>query len=97
MSTIIEWTGRAALVLAAWLLILLAIPFLGPSGRDVAVVGDTAEAVNAIRAAGGSVVDIRKGAVLARSDKPGFTAALYHAGARLVIEGRIGAGCFGKR
>ncbi|MEZ0244532.1 MAG: hypothetical protein ACAH11_14250 [Sphingomonas sp.] len=97
MSTIIEWCGRAGLVLAAWLLILLAMPFVGPSGRDVAVVGDTAQAIAAIRTAGGSVVDIRKGAVLARSDRPGFAAALYHGGAHLVIEGRIGAGCFGKR
>lgn len=95
MSTIIEWIGRAALVLAGWLLIMLAMPFFGPSGRDVAVVGDKVQAINAIRAAGGDVVDIRKGAVLARSSKPGFAAALYHAGAPLVIEGRIAAGCFG--
>jgi len=39
MSTIIEWAARVGLVLAAWLLILLAMPFLGPSGRQVAVVG----------------------------------------------------------
>ena len=96
MSTIIEWIGRAALVLAGWLLIMLAMPFLGPSGRDIAVVGDKARAINAIRAAGGDVIDIRKGAVLARSNKPGFAAALYHAGAPLVIEGRIAAGCFGR-
>jgi len=97
MSTIIEWTGRAALVLAGWLLIMLAMPFFGPSGRDIAVVGDKVRAINAIRAAGGDVVDIRKGAVLARSARPGFAAALYDAGAPLVIEGRIAAGCFGKR
>ena len=96
MSTTIEWIGRSALVLAGWLLIMLAMPFLGPSGRDVAVVGDTAQAINTIRAAGGDVVDIRKGAVLARSNKPGFAAALYHGGAPLVIGGRIAAGCFGR-
>lgn len=95
MSTIIEWLGRAGLVLAAWLLILLAMPFVGPSGRQVAVVGDAAEAIRMITAAGGKVVEVRKGAVLAVSDRPGFAAALYHQGARLVIEGRIGAGCFG--
>lgn len=97
MSTTINWLGRAGLVLAGWLLILLAMPFIGPSGRQVAVVGDTAQAIRTITEAGGEVVEIRKGAVLATSDKPGFTAALYHHGARLVLEGRIGAGCFGPR
>lgn len=97
MSTIIEWAGRAGLVLAGWLLILLAMPFLGPSGRQVAVVGDAAQAIRAVTEAGGKVVEIRKGAVLATSNRPGFTAALYHHGARLVLEGRIGAGCFAPR
>ncbi len=97
MSTIIDWACRAGLVLAAWLLILLAMPFRGPAGRQVAIVGDDANAIRIITASGGKVVEIRKGAVLAVSDKPGFAAALYHAGAPLVIEGRIGAGCFGKR
>lgn len=97
MSTIIEWLGRAGLVLAGWLLILLAMPFVGPSGRQVAVVGDAAEAIRLITEAGGKVVEIRKGAVLAKSDNPGFTAALYQKGARLVLEGRIGAGCFAPR
>ena len=100
MSTIIERlpgiAARVALVLLAWGLILLAMPLVGPSGRQVAVIGDTASAINAIRAAGGRIVDIRKGAVLARSDTPGFALALYRAGAPLVIEGRIAAGCFSR-
>ena len=98
MSTTISgvrwFAGRAALVLLAWLLILLAMPLVGPSGRQVAVIGDTATAINVIRAAGGGVVEIRNGAVIARSDRPGFALALYRAGAPLVIEGRIAAGCF---
>ena len=90
MSTIISHCGQAALALLAWLGILIAMPFLGPSGRQVAVVGDAAGAVRIITAAGGEVVEVRRGAVLARA-RP---AALYRAGARLVVEGRIASGCF---
>lgn len=97
MSTTIERAARAAgwavLALGAWTAVLLAMPFVGPAGRDVAVVGDTARALRVIAAAGGEVVQVRRGATLARSDRPGFVAALYRNGAWLVVEGRIGAGC----
>lgn len=97
MSTIIRllrWAGAATLVLAVWALVMLALPFLGPAGRQVAVVSDTAKAFRIIAAAGGQVVEARRGAVLARSDRPGFVLRLYRAGAPLVLEGRIAAGCF---
>ena len=45
-------------------------------------------------AAGGRVVEVRRGATLARGDDAGFVRRLYANGARAVIEGRIGAGCF---
>ena len=89
MSTIIRYGFCAALALLGWTAIMVAMPFVGPAGRDVAVVGDTAQAVRAIAAAGGQVVEIRRGAVIARA-APG---ALYRAGAPLVIEGRIASGC----
>jgi len=85
-----------ALVMGGWFAIMIVMPLVGPGGRDVAVVGEQAQAVNAIVAAGGRVVDVRRGATLARSDRPGFVLALYAAGAPLVIEGRIAAGCFAK-
>lgn len=85
--------GWAALALGVWAVVLIAMPFFGPSGRDVAVVGDTARTLRIIAAAGGQVVQLRRGATLARSDRPGFAAALYRNGAWLVVEGRIGAGC----
>lgn len=85
-----------ALVMGGWFAIMIVMPLVGPGGRDVAVVGSEARAVNAIVAAGGRIVDVRRGATLARSDKPGFVMALYAAGAPLVIEGRIAAGCFAK-
>jgi hypothetical protein len=87
MSTII----RLGLVAAAWAMALVAMPFFGPSGRQVAVVGDPARAVRIVAAAGGRVIEVRSGAVLARASP----AALYRAGAWLVVEGRLGAGCGG--
>ena len=96
-TTISRWpktAGLMALVLSAWGTIMVAMPFVGPAGRQVAVVGDQARAAKAILAAGGMIVERRKGAILARSDRPDFVAELYANGARLVVEGRIGAGCF---
>ena len=80
----------ALLALLCWLAILIAMPFVGPSGRQVAVVGDPNRAIRIVAAAGGAVVEVRRGAVIARASP----AALYRAGAWLVIEGRIAAGCF---
>lgn len=94
MSTITRRVAQVALVLGAWMLVMVAMPFVGPAGRQVAVVGDGPTAVRAIVAAGGRVVQVRRGATLARGDGPGFVGALYAAGAPLVIEGRIAAGCF---
>jgi hypothetical protein len=96
VQQILRAIALVALAMGGWLTIMIAMPFVGPSGRDVAVVGGEARAVKAIIAAGGRVVDVRRGATLARSDKSGFVLALYASGAPLVIEGRIAAGCFAK-
>ena len=94
MSMTIRRVGRglacALIALLAWFAILVAMPFVGPSGRQVAVVGDANRAIRIVANAGGQVVEVRRGAVLARASP----AALYRAGAWLVIEGRIAAGCF---
>lgn len=101
MSTTIEpplrcrvlgWAARAALVLAGWTAIFIALPFAGPAGRLTAVVGDPATAVTAVTRAGGRIVDVRGNVVLARG-RDGFAARLYRAGAPLVLEGRVAAGC----
>jgi hypothetical protein len=89
MSTIIRRGLYVLLVLLGWAAIMLAMPFVGPEGRQVAVVGDPDRAVRIIANAGGQVIEVRRGAVLARASP----AALYRAGAWLVIEGRIAAGC----
>ena len=97
MSTIIRlvrWTAGAAVVLGAWAGMMLAMPFVGPAGRQVAVVGDPAQAFRIVAAADGYVVEARGRAVIARSARAGFASRLYRAGAPLVLEGRIAAGCF---
>ena len=96
ISPVARIAARIALVLGVWVAILLAMPWVGPAGRQVAVLGDGARAVRIVTAAGGRVVEVRRGATLARSDDPGFVRRLYASGARAVIEGRIGAGCFAK-
>ena len=93
LNTGLRFSALLALVLAAWALIMLGLPVVGPAGRLVAVVGNEGRAVRAIAAAGGRVVEVRRGATLARGDRAGFVAALYAAGAPLVIEGRVAAGC----
>ncbi len=90
----LRWCGLAFLVLGVWTGIMLALPFVGPQGRQVAVVGDAAQAVRVIAAAGGAVVEVRRGATLAISSDPDFPQRLYAAGAPLVLEGRVAAGCF---
>lgn len=85
-----------ALVLTIWCLVMLAMPFVGPAGRQVAVVGEPNAAARAIVAAGGQIVEVRRGATLARSRDPAFVRRLYANGAPAVIEGRIAAGCFAK-
>jgi len=91
MSTIIRRLGYAALALAGWAAVMLLMPFVGPTGRQVAVVGDPSAAVRAIARAGGEIVEVRRGAVIARANP----AALYRAGAWLVVEGRLAGGCTG--
>lgn len=83
----------AALVLGLWTAAMLAMPFIGPPGRLVAVTGGETAALRQTIAAGGKLIEIRNGVVLARGG-PGFAARLYRAGAPLVLEGRIAAGCF---
>lgn len=91
--SLLRWAGGAALALTLWAAVLIVLPFLGPSGRQVAVVGGRAEAFRIVAAAGGRIVEARGRTVLARSDRPDFVRRLYRAGAPLVLDGRIAAGC----
>jgi hypothetical protein len=85
----LRFAAGAALVLAAWLLIMLAMPFVGRPGRQVAVIARP----DTVVAAGGQLIDVRGEVVLARSDRADFAASLYRHGATLVLEGRLASGC----
>ncbi|MEI9849818.1 MAG: hypothetical protein WDN24_01925 [Sphingomonas sp.] len=52
-TTIRRYAALLGVVLPTWGAILLALPFTGPAGRQVAVIGGEAASLNAIRAAGG--------------------------------------------
>ena len=86
----IRFAGGALLTLGLWGGVLVALPFVGEPGRQLAVIADPAVIV----AAGGQLVDVRGKLVLARSNQPGFAARLYRHGAGLVVEGRVVGGCF---
>jgi len=89
----VGWAVHAAVVVAGWAAIVLALPFVGPPGRLTAVVGEPALATAAVASAGGRIVEVRGNVVLARAPDGGFAARLYRAGAPLVLEGRVAAGC----
>lgn len=97
MSTItkraLRWAGYAALVLLGWAAISLALPFVGEPGRPVAVVGEPRASIASVVAAGGELVEVRGNVVLSRSSRPGYARRLYTAGAVMVLEGRVAAGC----
>ena len=90
---LLVWTAGACLVLAGLAAIMLGLPFVGPPGRLVAVIGEPATAVTAVTRAGGRIVEIHGSVVLARSPDGGFARRLYRAGASVVLEGRVAAGC----
>ncbi|SUJ10829.1 Uncharacterised protein [Sphingomonas paucimobilis] len=81
MFTTIRAVGRAVaqlvVVLGAWVLILLAMPFVGPAGRQVAVIGDGPAAVRVIARRAGtswrSAVERRWPAVTMPASFAGFT------------------------
>ena len=93
LRRVLRWGGYAGLALGGWAAIVVALPFVGPAGRLTAIPGEQAASVRAVIAAGGRVVEVREGVVLARSDRRGFARRLYRHGAPLVLEGRIAAGC----
>lgn len=97
-TTIRRWARGAlslALVIACWFALLVAMPFLGDPGRQVAILGDHSAALRAVAASRGQVIAIRGRAVLARSGDPDFVRSLYRNGAGFIVEGRVASGCLG--
>jgi hypothetical protein len=65
--------------LVVWIFICIVVSAFPPAGRPIAVlaVGGTEAALDAVVAAGGEVLEVRDGRVVAISDDPGFVVRLY--------------------
>jgi len=91
----LAFAGYAALVVAGWLLAVLALTFASPSGKAMAIIGAPEQAMAAVAAADGQVVSAGRFVTIARSDDAHFVARLYAAGARLVLDAEQAGGCSG--
>jgi hypothetical protein len=83
----------AVLVLAAWTGILAGMAFFSAPGSNVAVFTSPGRAAETAVRAGGSLEEFSSMIAITRSDEPGFVVRLYGAGALLVIDARVVAGC----
>jgi hypothetical protein len=83
--------------LVTWALIAIIVTLFPPAGRPVAVyaIGGPAAALDAVIAAGGAVLEVRRGVVVAVSDDPGFVARLYSEGPLVAVLAEGGCG-FGR-
>jgi hypothetical protein len=80
--------------LATWAAIAVIVTVFPPAGRPVAVyaLGGPAAALDAVMAAGGSLLEIRGDVVVAISDDPGFVARLYREAPLLAVLADGGCG-----
>ncbi len=80
--------------LATWAAIAVIVTLFPPAGRPVAVysLGGPEAALDAVIAAGGSILEIRSNLVIAVSDDPGFVARLYAEGPLLAVLADGGCG-----
>ena len=83
----------AAAALGGWGALQCGLPFVAGPGRALAIAGNAADAAHVVAAAGGRIVAVRGRVLITRSDQPGYAAALYRAGAPLVLLARRPGGC----
>jgi hypothetical protein len=88
-------TGTIILVVASWLVIVVALTFGSAPGKSMAVVGPQSHALAAIAKANGRIIASNDYFTLARSDESGFVARLYASGALLVLDAEQAGGCTG--
>ena len=87
--------AAGALVVTGWLAVVLTLTFFSPAGRAMAIVGDPAQAFDAVARANGRVLSAGRYVTIARSDEPDFVARLYAAGALMVLDAEQAGGCSG--
>ncbi len=81
------------LILAVWTAVLAGMAFFSAPGSNVAVFTSPGHAAETAVQAGGSLEEFSSMIAITRSDAPGFVGRLYGAGAFLVIDARVVAGC----
>jgi len=83
--------------LGVWILVSAVVSAFPPAGRPIAVfaLGGTAAALDAVVAAGGEILEVRSGRVIAISDDPGFVPRLYGETPLIAVLAEGGCG-FGK-
>ncbi|OAF11119.1 hypothetical protein [Bradyrhizobium neotropicale] len=91
--------GRIALaiplVVAGWLVLVVALTFGTSPGRSLAVIGPQAQAIAAVARANGRVLASSAYVTIASSDAADFVSRLYNAGALLVLDAEQAGGCNG--
>lgn len=95
MTALRRGLAAGALVVAGWLAVVLTLTFFSPAGRAMAIVGDPAQAFDAVSRANGRVLSAGRYVTIARSDEPDFVARLYAAGALMVLDAEQAGGCSG--
>ena len=83
----------AVIVLVLWTGALAGMALFSAPGANVAVFTVPGRAAETAVAAGGSLEEFSSMIAITRSDEPGFVGRLYGAGAFLVIDARVVAGC----
>lgn len=87
--------GAIALVACGWLVVVIALTFVSPPGKSMAIVGPSAQAMAVIAKANGRILASGDYVTIARSDESGFVTRLYAAGALLVLDAEQAGGCSG--
>ncbi len=83
----------AMAVLGVWTAIVVGMAFFSAPGANVAIFTAPGRAAETAIAAGGSLEEFSSIIAITRSTAPGFVGRLYGAGALLVIDARVVAGC----
>lgn len=91
-STALRFVAAAALVLVAWFAGLGALARWAEPTREVLVLVEPAGVAALLSRAPVRAIDVPDGWLRVRGDSPGFVAALYASGARLVLPA-AGSGC----
>src|SRR5262245_42902385 len=89
--------GCVLAVVAGWLAVVLALTFISPPGKSMAIIGPPSLAFSAVSQANGRVLSTNGYVTFARSDDADFVARLYAAGALLVLDAEQAGGCSGGR